>query len=196
MIIRNYAVHYGADLAGAILVGTPGVREKNPALMESLKAEIDAGRGGEINQRLSGMFFTGMTDRYENPKTKNDWNSVDPDVVADGLADPFCNIHRQPTNQSLYDFITIMDAITGKEWAEKVPRDLPVYNLGGDQDPIGNFGEGTYRVSNWLAETGHRKVKTRLYPGHRHEILQDRDIRDEVEGEIAAFIDEIIGGRA
>jgi alpha-beta hydrolase superfamily lysophospholipase len=193
MIIRNYAVHYGADLDGAILVGTPGVRETNPEMTGELEAEINAGRGNEINQHLLGMFFTGMTDRYENPRTKNDWNSTDPDVVADGLADPFCNIHRQPTNQSLYDFIKIMDAITGKEWAEKVPADLPVYNLGGDQDPIGNFGEGTYKVSNWLAGTGHKNVKTRLYSGHRHEILQDRDIRDEVEGEIVAFINEIIG---
>jgi alpha-beta hydrolase superfamily lysophospholipase len=47
-------------------------------------------------------------------------------------------------------------------------------------------------VSNWLAGTEHRRVKTKLYSGHRHEIHNDRDIRDEVEDGIVAFINSIL----
>jgi alpha-beta hydrolase superfamily lysophospholipase len=70
---------------------------------------------------------------------------------------------------------------------------LPVYNIAGDQDPVGDYGEGVYAVSNWLANTGHRRVKTKLYPAHRHEIHNDRDIREEVEDGIIAFINSVIG---
>ena len=51
--------------------------------------------------------------------------------------------------------------INGKEWAEKVPATLPVYNIAGDQDPVGMYGQGVYQVSNWLAETGHDVLSLR-----------------------------------
>ena len=63
----------------------------------------------------------------------------------------------------------MMKAITGTEWAGKIPSDLPIYNIGGDQDPVGEYGKGIYEVTNWLVDTGHT-VKTRVYSGYRHEI--------------------------
>ena len=45
-------------------------------------------------------------------------------------------------NQSLLYFVQMMKAITGTEWAGKVPSDLPIYNIGGDQDPVDEYKEG------------------------------------------------------
>ncbi len=39
--------------------------------------------------------------------------------------------------------------------AGKIPSDLPIYNIGGDQDPVGEYGKGIYEVTNWLVDTGH-----------------------------------------
>jgi alpha-beta hydrolase superfamily lysophospholipase len=113
-------------------------------------------------------------------------------VVADHAADPFNNLANPPTNQSNYDLAELVAVITGKEWAEKVPAALPVYNIAGDQDPVGNYGEGVYTVANWLAETGRRRVVTKIYSGHRHEIHNDRDIREEVTDGIVSFINGIL----
>ncbi len=52
-------------------------------------------------------------------------------------------------------FCETIDCIQGKEWAAKVPTNLPIYNIGGDLDPVGNWGEGVYQTTNLLAETGH-----------------------------------------
>ena len=41
----------------------------------------------------------------------------------------------------------MMKAITGTEWAGKIPSDLPIYNIGGDQDPVGEYGKGIYEVT-------------------------------------------------
>ena len=73
------------------------------------------------------------------------------------------------------------------EWAEKVPTDLPILNIAGDQDPVGEWGAGTYQVSNWLVDTGH-EVVTHLYTGYRHEIHNYADLKDEVEGDIIDFL--------
>ena len=81
----------------------------------------------------------------------------------------------------------MIDIITGPEWAKKVPKTLPVYNIAGDQDPVGQFGTGVYQVSNWLVQTGHQ-VETKLYSGYRHEIHNYAGLRDEVEAGMIAFL--------
>ena len=53
----------------------------------------------------------------------------------------------------------MIQQILGTEWSEKVPTDIPIYNIAGDEDPVGRYGEGVHAVSNWSLETGHQ-VKT------------------------------------
>ncbi|MDR1970341.1 MAG: alpha/beta hydrolase [Treponema sp.] len=188
MIARSFAAHYGALLKALVICGTCGTMKGMESAASELKALIDAGKGSERDPQYVGKMFAGWVSRYENPQTPNDWISADPDVVADHGADPFNNIHKVPTNQANYDLAMLVASISGPQWAEKVPRDLPIYNIAGDQDPVGNYGEGVYEVSNWLAVSGHRQVATKLYPGHRHEIHNDRDIREEVVNGIINFI--------
>jgi alpha-beta hydrolase superfamily lysophospholipase len=156
-----------------------------------LKVLVDSGRGNERDPQFLGRMFASWTSRYENPQSPGDWISGDPDVVADHARDPFNNLYNAPTNQSNYDLTELVNFITGQQWAEKVPKPVPVYSIAGDQDPVGNYGEGVYAVSNWLANTGH-KVKTVLYSGHRHEIHNDRDIREQVVDGIIDFINGIL----
>jgi Lysophospholipase len=189
MIARNYAANFGEGMTGLVICGTCGIMDVS-ALESVLKEQLDAGKGAEANIEYLGSMFAGMTDRYENPQTPNDWISGDPDVVIDHATDPF-NSFAAPTNQSLYDFVSLIRVITGPDWAAKVPAALPVYNIAGDMDPVGSYGEGVYMVSNWLAGTGH-KVLTRLYSQHRHEIHNDRDIRDQVVNGIIDFFNSLL----
>ena len=85
----------------------------------------------------------------------------------------------------------LMEQIEGTKWADKVPIDLPIYNIAGDQDPVGEYGVGVYQVSNWLIQTGHT-VTTKLYSGYRHEIHNYAEIKNEVEAGIIAFMDGIL----
>jgi alpha-beta hydrolase superfamily lysophospholipase len=192
MIARSFAARYGALLKGLVICGTCGLMDTVAPVEGELKNLVAAGKGSERDLQFIGRLFAGWTSRYENPKSPNDWISADPDVVADHRGDPFNNLYNAPTHQANYDLVELVNAITGPQWAEKVPRDLPVYNIAGDQDPVGNYGEGVYAVSNWLALTGHRRVTTKLYTGHRHEIHNDRDIREEVTDGIIAFINGVL----
>lgn len=87
----------------------------------------------------------------------------------------------------------MLEAVSSKEWAKKVPVDLPIYNIAGDQDPVGQYGEGVYKVSNWLIDTGHY-VETELYPGYRHEIHNYDDIKWDVEDGIIEFMEFVLEG--
>ena len=124
-------------------------------------------------------------------KLGNEWICHSKWVQNDHAADPFDAFTKPTNNRSMLYFCEMMKCIEGTEWASKVPAGLPIYNIGGDQDPVGNWGEGVYQTTNWLAETGHR-VRTKLYSGYRHEIHNYDDIKAEVEKGIIDFFRECL----
>lgn len=191
MIARSYAANYGDGLAGLIICGAPARLQSFLSMEENGKKLVEEGKGSDVVPELLVNAFAGMTDRFENPKTPNDWIAKEHAVVADHAADPFNNLGNVPTVQSLYDMGVMLKSILGEEWAAKVPVELPIYNIGGDQDPVTSYGEGTYAITNWLCETAHQ-VKTKVYSGYRHEIHNEPPIRDEVEQGIIDFIDGIL----
>lgn len=194
VITRNYIAKYADGLTGAIICGTIGGQMVDVAkeILPKMKAEIDAGKGKDHGAEYMGKLFEGMTDRYENPNGPNDWICSDPGVVAHHGSDPFNNLSNPMTVQSIYDFCCQCLNVIGAEWAEKVPKDLPIFNIAGDLDPVGGYGEGVYQVSNWLWDAGVKKIKTKLYSGYRHEIHNEPNIKNEVEWNILEFLGEII----
>ena len=141
---------------------------------------------------LGGELLGWMCGRCGEIKIGNEWICHDPYVQQDHAADPFDAFTKPTTNRSMKYFVEMIKSIEGKEWAAKVPTDLPIYNIAGDQDPVGMYGEGVYQVSNWLAETGHEDVTTELYTGFRHEIHNYAEIKDDVADGIIEFMDEVL----
>ena len=191
-ITRDYITKYGKELAGATICGTCGNFASLPDTKSAIKAAVDAGKGDESDPNLTNLLFSFMFTRIEEPvKLGNEWICHDKYVQDDHAADPFDGFTRTVNNRSLLYFCEMMECIQGKEWAEKVPKDLPIYNIAGDEDPVGNWGEGVYLTSNLLADTGH-KVKTRLYSGYRHEIHNYNDIKADVEKGVIDFFTDCI----
>ncbi len=188
MIARDFAAKHGDLLQGAVFCGTTGVRESVRELSGKLKALVESGHGGEVEPAYLGELLGDFTSRYDDVKTPNDWIATDPGVVADHARDPFNNFKAAPNIQAMYDFTQLWVDIGSESWAAAVPA-IPLYLISGDQDPVGNYGEGVYQAANWLWKTG-KKPKTRVYSGYRHEIHNEPAIRDEVEAGIVGFIEE------
>lgn len=191
MIARGYTAVHGQNMAGAIFCGTPAQLKPVDEMRGELNAAVAAGRGNENGLEFGTKLFAGMVDRYENPNGPNDWIALEADVVADHAADPLNNMAG--ANIHLFnDFAELYHFISDENWAKKVPQSLPVYIIAGDQDPVGNYGEGIYHVANLLWETGHKKIITKVYSGYRHEIHNEPPIREEVEAGIIAFIESVL----
>lgn len=190
MITRDFIAKYGEELAGAAICGTPGIFPISESVISELDQLIAAGKGDDSDPELTVKLMGWMCERCGEVKLGNEWICDDPYVQQDHADDPFDAFTKPTSNRALRDFVEMFRQIEGAAWAEKVPVSLPVYNIAGDQDPVGLYGEGVYQVSNWLAATGHQ-VKTKLYPGYRHEIHNYADIKDEVAEGVIAFMDEI-----
>ena len=190
-ITRDFIAKYGDELAGATICGTTGIFRGAEETGKKLKEAIDAGHGEESDPSYTGELMGWMCERCGEVSIGNEWICADPYVQRDHADDPFDAFTRPTSNRSVYDFIQMMLQIEGTKWAEKVPTDMPIYNIAGDQDPVGEYGVGVYQVSNWLVQTGHN-VTTKLYSGYRHEIHNYAEIKNEVEAGIIAFMDKAL----
>ena len=186
-IARDYIAKYGTELTGVTLCGTCGSFASLPDTMAAIKKAVDEGKGEESDPTLGARFMGWMFARCkEGVRLGNEWICDDPYVQTDHAEDPFDAFTKPTSNRSFLDFCRMMELITGPEWAAKVPPELPVYNIAGDQDPVGQYGEGVYKVSNWLTEAG-CEVETMLYSGYRHEIHNYDELKDDVEEGIIDF---------
>lgn len=190
VILRDYITKYGDEIDGAVICGTTAA-DIFPieSVKGKLKAEIKAGKGHEpddvnIQELMGGLFARIPQDEL---KLGNEWICHDPYVQKDHAEDPFDAFTKPIHKQSLLYFTEMIEAVDGKAWAEKVPEDLPIMNICGDQDPVGDYGRGVYQCSNWLIETGH-DVETKVYPGLRHEVHNYPDERYDVYMDILNFI--------
>ena len=186
-ITRDFIAKYGNELNGATICGTTGIFRGAKEVKEKLKEIIDAGHGEESDPNIVGSLMGWMCERCGEVQIGNEWICHDPYVQKDHAQDPFDAFTRPTSNRSIYDFIQMMLTIEGTQWAKKVPKKLPIYNIAGDQDPVGEYGLGVCQVSNWLVDTGHH-VTTKLYSGYRHEIHNYAEIKNEVEAGIIEFM--------
>lgn len=192
-IVRDYIATYGEDLAGAVICGTTGTWPDLERPLAMIQKDIDEGKAKESDPMIASAAMGWMFGRCpEGVKLGNEWICSDPYVQQDHAADPFDAFTRPTSNRAWLYFLQMIQVITGTDWAEKVPKDLPIYNIGGDQDPVGQYGRGVYECSNWLIDTGHTRVSTKLYPGYRHEIHNYKEIKNDVVEGIVEFLDSCL----
>ncbi len=62
-----------------------------------------------------------------------------------------------------------------KTLLEKVPKDLPLFFVSGQDDPVGSFGKEVETSVQTLKDAGVKNIDLKLYPNDRHEILNETD---------------------
>ncbi len=68
----------------------------------------------------------------------------------------------------------------------KIPENLPILLLSGDNDPVGEFGVGVKRLYETYKSKG-LNIKMKLYPEARHKILSELN-REEVAEDMLQFV--------
>ena len=70
--------------------------------------------------------------------------------------------------------------------------DLPLYIFSGDADPLAGGGALIEMVGDRYRLAGVKDVTVKLYPGARHETLNETN-RDEVTADLIAWLDRVTG---
>ena len=186
-LARAYAMIYPRDYDAYIFSGTAG---KNPVIgVGRLVAKFERWKNGAMKEskRLKKMSTGSYNESFKKKGVKGNWLTSVEEVVAEYEKDPFSGFAF--TAEAMLDLFGVMKAVTGEQWAKKVPE-APIYLFSGDQDPVGAKGKGVRQVISWLEKTGHQDVSYRLYEGGRHEMLNEVN-RLEVYEDIWSFLSRI-----
>ena len=101
------------------------------------------------------------------------------------MADPLCGF--VPTCSLFRDMMTGVKFITNVKNLEAMDKDMPVYFMSGDMDPVGECGKGVQRAYDNFKKVGMKDVTMKLYKDGRHEMLNEINNK-EVYGDILAWI--------
>lgn len=188
-LARSYAARHGDDLDGFIFCGTAG---KNPALpVAKLLARCEIRKNGAStpSRLLDKLSFGAYNNAFKPNRTPFDWLSRDEAEVDKYVDDPACGFVF--TAAGFRDLFDGLGEVSGPQWARRVPK-RPILLIAGDADPVGANGKGVKQVEAWLVQSGHR-VKCILYPGARHELLNETN-REQVSDDVRLFIEGVCGG--
>ena len=96
------------------------------------------------------------------------------------------------TTNAYYNLFLGLKYAQDRKNIRKIPSDLPIFILSGGDDPVGNFGQGPEKLRDIYREEGLTNVRMKLYPGDRHEILNELD-HEKVDQDIRAFLEKHMG---
>ena len=185
-ITRKYISEYGEGLAAAVLCGT-GQQAAALSMAGNALAHALARLRGERHKSelLHSMADGAYSKAVKNPRTDFDWLSTDPAQVDAYINDSECG---QMFTVGGYATLT---ALTGEvvraESASKVPKALPLFFIAGGEDPVGDCGRGVRKAAEEYRDAGVQSVETKIYPGMRHEILNEPG-RTRVMADVEAWL--------
>ena len=185
-LVRTYLIRYPGTVNGAILMGTG---QMSPALVAAGRA-IAAGESRRVGRThpsltIEKLAFGAYNRAFAPNRTAFDWVSSDSTVVDGYAADPYCG--ESPSVGLFSEMLGGIAFITKQSNVAKMNRNTPVLFLSGEEDPVGERGRGVRRAYQSFCRVGVRDVDMKLYPGVRHEILNDT-CRAEVFRDLSAWL--------
>lgn len=183
---RTHLIRYPGAFDAAIISGTGN---QGAALVNGghfMGSLVTAFKGAHhYSNFLNNLAFGSYNKNYANARTEFDWLTRNEEAVDKYMADPLCGFI--PTCSLFRDMMTGVKFITNVKNLEAMDKDMPVYFMSGDMDPVGECGKGVQRAYDNFKKVGMKDVTMKLYKDGRHEMLNEIN-NNEVYGDILAWI--------
>lgn len=177
-LCQRYFQMHGNEIDGLILSASNG--KKDPLINFGVSLawlQMKLCGNNYRSKLIDQLAFVKFNSAFKPNRTASDWLNRDTKAVDAYINDPQCGFICN-AKFFYYFFKGISDAFNKKN-ISLLPTNVAVYAFAGDKDPVGLFGKGFLQlISNWKA-AGVKDISYKLYPGVRHEILNEIN-RDEV----------------
>lgn len=186
-IARVYLTRYAFGVRAAIICGTG----QQPLIMTGagrfLCCVMARLHGERRHSKLAHALGAGAFARsVKDARTDADWISTDADVVDAYLADP---LSGQMFTVGAYGTLAqLATDAQRRRLAARIPHGLPMLLVAGADDPVGEYGRGVHRAVEEYRAAGVETVDEIIYPGARHEILNE-PIAADVQRDILNWLE-------
>ncbi len=175
-----------SGITAAVISGTAWQpKAALPALIGVLNGVCKGGNEQVPNEKLDKLIFGSYNNKIENPRTPKDWLTRDEKIVDAYVGDPLCGFVA--TTGLLRDMMTGIQYIEGKKNLGNMHKRLPVLFIAGEEDPVGSYGSGVRQAAKEFKKAGMINVAVKLYPGCRHEVLNELN-KEDVYRDIANWM--------
>lgn len=184
-LLRKYLSKYGQNLWGAIIMGTGSQPDKAVQFGKGVCKFLAFFRGWNHRSKLvNNLAFSGNNKRFEAEGT-NAWLTKDKDMVKTYNSEARCTFIF--TLNGFYNLFDTIHYINQPENIDAIPKELPLFFVAGEDDPVGNYGAGVKEAYETYEKAGIEDITWKLYPTDRHEILNELD-RENIYQDIYAWI--------
>lgn len=186
-LARTHLIRYPGAVDGCILCGT-GHMSAMIVSGGKMVADKEIKRLGRkaYSVKTDRLAFDAYNKRFSPNRTAFDWLSTNEANVDSYIDDPLCG--GKTTLGLFRDMLDGMGYIAKQANINKMDKEMPVYFISGDQDPVGDMGKGVQKAHDCFKKAGIRDLSIKLYHGLRHEILNEngkkyvyRDVLDWLE---------------
>ena len=167
-LTRTYLIRYPGTVKAAVIMGT-GWQPR-----------------AAITELVTELAFGSYNKLFAPNRTKVDWLSADESNVDDYIADPLCG-----ADATVGLFRQMLHGIRFNQrqsHLRQMDREMPVLFVAGDKDPVGNCGKGVRQTYDAFRAAGMRDCALKLYPGLRHEILNEKAYTADITKNIEAWL--------
>ena len=185
-LARTYLIRYPGTVDGAILMGT-GQQDARTLALGRLAATLIGRRHGfdRFNPTVHALAFGAYNRPFAPTRTDYDWLSANSKNVDSYIADPLCG--GDATVGLFLDMLGGIAFIEKRRNLGKMDKTTPVLFVSGAMDPVGDLSVGVSRAYRSFVDAGVKDVSIKLYPGLRHEILNETE-RETVYADILAWL--------
>ena len=188
-IAQAFAQRWGDRLSGLVLSGTSGGLDGGIELREML-AGIEAAEGPDAPSAVWTAMTAGFNEAFDGPSaTGSERLSRHPAEVRAYVDDPWCG--HDLSNGFVTDLVGAMVELWTPDAESGLPEGLPVLMIAGDADPVGGEGALVRALADRYTSRGLGPVSLRLYPGARHEVLNETN-RDEVTEDLLDWLNGVV----
>ncbi len=186
LIARNVLQTFD-ELDGAIICGTtcpPRITSRFGMLFTSLYKKL---KGADYPADfLDHVLFGGKNYTSLSERTSVDWLTRDHAHVDAYINDPYCGFIC--TASFYHDLVTLAYHAADHNAIAKTRKDLPLFFISGDKDPVGGYGKEVSALVSLYKKLGFTNTALTLYPECRHELLNELN-RAEIMQDILTWLD-------
>jgi alpha-beta hydrolase superfamily lysophospholipase len=187
LLARTYAIDYGVKIDKLVISGTAfdkGLLTNIGLVLAKILCRLV--RPHTPSHLLTFLTFATANKTYKNKRTKFDFISRDEAEVDKYIKDPLCGFVC--SNAFYVDLLTGLKYIHKDENVKRIPKQLPILIISGDDDPVGDYGKGVEKAYQQIKASGCDNVTFKLYPGARHELVNETNYQ-EVYSDVVQWID-------
>ncbi len=168
---RTYVKKYDKDIDGLIVCGSPSYNKASKTAKKLIGPMIKVLGEFHRSDLIQKLTFGKHNENFEEGESENRWICSNQNVVQEYDQDPLCGfVFTLNGFENLFSLVN--ETYSPENW-QRHNLNMPVLFIAGQDDPCIISKKHFDKAVLFMHAVGYKNITAKLYPGMRHEILNE-----------------------